>query len=236
LKAYESQSGRKRLGLLAMTLVAALAIAAANAEGAGTEVAARPASAGQDFGPYTCLVGYVWREATSSDLVCVLPDVRTQTKQDNALATSRRSPNGGSFGPDTCLTGYVWREAVTNDHVCVPPATRDQAKADNAAAASRRNDLRTSVFISGPRFLVKTYGINTGTALILLYRSSNRTLIRYWKATAAKSSTVPVGGLVYYAISSIPPCSGSSTTNAYFRVQDPVSTRKSDRKYVCAKY
>ena len=234
----EAPSGRlpRLLGLLALTVAAALAVAGAHAEGAVPDVAGRPASAGQDFGPYTCLVGYVWREATSSDLVCVQPEVRTQTKQDNALAASRRSPNGGPFGPDTCLTGYVWREAVTNDHVCVPPATRDAAKDDNSKAASRRNDLRISVSISGTRFLVRTDRINVGTALILMYRSSNRTLIRYWKATSAQNASVPVGGFVSYYIGSIPPCIGSSTTNAYFRVQDPVSTRKSTRKYVCAKY
>src|ERR1051326_5963111 len=64
-----------------------------------------------DFGPDTCLNGYVWGEATSSDHVCVTPDVRTQTQQDNGLASQRRSTNGGPFGPDTCLQGFVWREA-----------------------------------------------------------------------------------------------------------------------------
>jgi hypothetical protein len=86
----------------------------------------------------TCLKGYVWREAVANDHVCVTPAVRTQTRQDNALADSRRDPNGGPYGPDTCLSGYVWREAVANDHVCVTPATREQARSDNAAADSRR--------------------------------------------------------------------------------------------------
>ena len=93
---------------------------------------------GESSGPDACLKGYVWRGAVANDHVCVTPAVRTQTRQDNALADSRRNPNGGPYGPDTCLSGYVWREAVANDHVCVTPATRTQARSDNAAAASRR--------------------------------------------------------------------------------------------------
>jgi hypothetical protein len=85
-----------------------------------------------------CVKGYVWREAVPNDHVCVTPAVQQQTRQDNALADSRRNPNGGPYGPDTCLVGYVWREAVANDHVCVTGATREQARSDNAAADSRR--------------------------------------------------------------------------------------------------
>ncbi|MCT9109591.1 hypothetical protein N4G69_28995 [Streptomyces mirabilis] len=36
-----------------------------------------------------CKSGYVWREATASDLVCVTPGTRAQTKDDNAHAKSR---------------------------------------------------------------------------------------------------------------------------------------------------
>jgi hypothetical protein len=93
---------------------------------------------GKSSGPDTCLKGYVWREAVANDHVCVTPAVRAQTREDNALAKSRRNPNGGPYGPDTCLSGYVWREAVANDHVCVIPATRAQARSDNANASSRR--------------------------------------------------------------------------------------------------
>jgi hypothetical protein len=86
-----------------------------------------------------CLQGFVWREASPSDHVCVTPAVRSETRDENAQAASRREPGGGPFGPDTCRQGFVWREAFPNDHVCVPPASRSRAAADNAAAASRRN-------------------------------------------------------------------------------------------------
>ena len=89
------------------------------------------------FGPDTCVQGFVWREATPSDHVCVAPAVREQTRGDNAQAAARRNPNGGPFGPDTCLQGFVWREAFSGDHVCVTPQTRAQAAQDNSASRAR---------------------------------------------------------------------------------------------------
>jgi hypothetical protein len=41
------------------------------------------------YGPDTCRQGYVWREATPSDHVCVTPQVRAQTRADNANARFR---------------------------------------------------------------------------------------------------------------------------------------------------
>jgi hypothetical protein len=92
---------------------------------------------GLAYGPDTCISGYVWREASPTDHVCVTPAVRDATASDNSRAGARVDPNGGAYGPDTCLSGYVWREAFADDHVCVTPATRSQAAADNAAAQSR---------------------------------------------------------------------------------------------------
>jgi hypothetical protein len=94
-----------------------------------------------------CLVGFVWREAGPSDRVCVPPPERTDTRNENALAASRRQPGGGPFGPDTCIQGFVWREAYAADHVCVPVASRTRAAASNAAASSRVNPAR---FAYGP--------------------------------------------------------------------------------------
>ncbi len=87
--------------------------------------------------PGTCIQGYVWREASPTDHVCVTPNVRDQAAYDNSQASARRNPNGGPYGPDTCLQGYVWREAFPNDHVCVTPETRAQAQYDNSQAQSR---------------------------------------------------------------------------------------------------
>ncbi|HLZ56852.1 MAG TPA: fibronectin type III domain-containing protein [Ktedonosporobacter sp.] len=84
-----------------------------------------------------CLQGYVWREATPSDHVCVPPQTRSQAAYDNSQRFNRVSPNGGPYGPDTCLQGYVWREAFAGDHVCVTPQTRAQSAYDNSQAWSR---------------------------------------------------------------------------------------------------
>ena len=75
------------------------------------------------YGPDTCKQGFVWREAQPSDHVCVTPDIRTQTAQENSFAAARREPNGGAYGPDTCLVGFVWREAFSGDQ-CVCHQTR----------------------------------------------------------------------------------------------------------------
>jgi beta-lactam-binding protein with PASTA domain len=84
----------------------------------------------------SCRAGYVFRGASPTDHVCVVPAVRAQALNDNAQAAARRA-GGGSYGPDTCKQGYVWRDAFLNDHVCVTPATRKQAAEDNAATSSR---------------------------------------------------------------------------------------------------
>ena len=89
------------------------------------------------FGPDTCVSGFVWREASANDHVCVTPPVREQTRSDNAQAAARRSPTGGPYGPDTCISGFVWREAFPGDHVCVTPQTRAQAAEDNRQARAR---------------------------------------------------------------------------------------------------
>lgn len=89
------------------------------------------------YGEVTCKSGYIWREAHTTDYVCVTPEVRAQTAADNKEANNRRSPTGGAYGRDTCKSGYVWRDAFAGDHVCVLPATRSQAADDNAHAAER---------------------------------------------------------------------------------------------------
>lgn len=73
-----------------------------------------------------CLQGFVWREATPDDHVCVTPQTRSQTSNDN-----RNQPN------ETCPQGLVWREATPTDHICVDPRIRAQTRADNAHAAQR---------------------------------------------------------------------------------------------------
>jgi hypothetical protein len=84
-----------------------------------------------------CIPGYVRREATPDDNVCVTVKIHEQTLQDNMLAGSRRDPKGGPYGADTCLSGYVWRDVFDGDHVCVTPETRAQVLADDRDGPSR---------------------------------------------------------------------------------------------------
>lgn len=95
------------------------------------------AGAVSGYAPDTCLIGFVWREATQADHVCVTVNRRAKTQAENALADERRSPIGGPYGPDTCKEGFVWREAFPGDHVCVPPDSRSEARWDNKLAPSR---------------------------------------------------------------------------------------------------
>jgi hypothetical protein len=88
------------------------------------------------YGPGTCLQGYVWRQATPDDFVCVTGEQRDQAANDNAQAGDRVNPDC-AWGADSCLPGYVWREAVPDDHVCVTGDVRDQVAYDNSQAASR---------------------------------------------------------------------------------------------------
>src|SRR5262245_50618197 len=90
------------------------------------------------YGPDTCRQGYVWREAFPGDHVCVTPETRARTAEDNSQANARRQPGGGPYGPETCRQGYVWREARRDDHVCVTPEVRSQAASDNRQASVRR--------------------------------------------------------------------------------------------------
>ena len=80
--------------------------------------------------PGTCIQGFVWRLADSTDHVCVTPQTRSQAAADNA-AQGRKNANG------TCIQGFVWRLADSTDHVCVTPQIRAQTAADNSAAPSR---------------------------------------------------------------------------------------------------
>lgn len=103
-----------------------------------------------------CQTGFVWRQARKDDLVCVKPEIRAQTREENRLHRDRvvplseremmlRSvciePGACPAGPpQACLSGFVWREAYPKDLTCVPPASRAQAQTDNREAKRRRLD------------------------------------------------------------------------------------------------
>ncbi len=79
-----------------------------------------------------CPQGYVWREASPSDRVCVTPLQRMRAAAQNAAAASHVSQTDRTYGPNTCASGYVWRGAYVGDVVCVTPDERDAAKSENA--------------------------------------------------------------------------------------------------------
>ena len=231
---------RPRLGAVAagLALVAALAVCATSA------------LAGTDYGPDTCLNGFVWRGAVQADHVCVTPAVRTQTAQDNAQAAARRSPTGGPYGPDTCLQGYVWRDAFAGDHVCVSPAARSQARGDNQQAATRRDEVRVTLgtynvqrlTCSGgtcsitsddaPRYLVRADRLNVGQALVVLFNRASGKPTWSTSVSVTPYGTAP-GGWIVVKTGALQ-CSGGANTapNAYFRVKDGSSGRWSSPQYV----
>ena len=84
----------------------------------------------------TCAAGYVWREGSSSDHVCVTPESRERTAVENGSASERWFD--GAYGPHTCTSGFVWREAFNGDDVCVDPDVRTIVKQENAQAADHR--------------------------------------------------------------------------------------------------
>ncbi len=83
-----------------------------------------------------CKTGYVWREASSDDRVCVTPESRRRVALENRGAASRRDPNG-DYGPSSCMQGFVWREAYAGDTVCVTPPIRAVVREENRVAGSR---------------------------------------------------------------------------------------------------
>lgn len=67
---------------------------------------------GAHSGLDTCLSGFVWREATVNDLVCVPPDVRDQSLADRAAAEQGTNTTAG------CPEGLVPRNARADDTAC----------------------------------------------------------------------------------------------------------------------
>jgi hypothetical protein len=220
--------------------VAAVAAALTLALGAGS------ASAAGSHGPLTCLDGFVWRQATPKDHVCVTPAVRGQTARDNALAQTRRAATAGTFGPDLCVAGYVWREAVPGDHVCVTPATWQQVHDDNLTAGARRNALRVKIGTYLPaevacdtevchtanpstrRYWVHADGINVGIARVALFWPGTTRPAMSWPARARPRASAPGGEL--FLATRLPVC--GHRPNAIIRVRDPHSRRWSSSRLV----
>lgn len=81
-----------------------------------------------------CAAGFVWREARSSDHVCVPPAARDRVREENRVARQFRDNQTISL----CIAGYVWREAFPGDQACVTPAARGLAAEENRLGGSRK--------------------------------------------------------------------------------------------------
>lgn len=84
------------------------------------------------FGNETCRSGFVWREATEDDLICVPPDVRDQAKADRAEAEAGRNVAAG------CAEGLVPRNANPNDTACTTPEVAATMLEQNQRHESRK--------------------------------------------------------------------------------------------------
>lgn len=183
-----------------------------------------PAQAVGDYGPQTCLEGFVWREAVADDRVCVTGAVRAQAADDNRQASARRDPFWAFWGVDVCRSGYVRREVTAADRVCVTPATRDQVKADNAVAPDRW----VTVNLSGGSFCCGTPGIfgfnvthiNVGPVRLELTRLDGG-VIRIWTANAEQT------GEYGWCTTETDIYAGEGLPNAHLRAIDVISGRSS---------
>ena len=114
-----------------------------------------PASTAPPPDPRTCVSGYVWREVTSDDLVCVSPDerdVQIPNDEEQHAARARRrfdpsscplnNPKSRKCYVTECIPPFLFRAATPGDKVCVTPERAQQVAADNAAASSRQVGVR----------------------------------------------------------------------------------------------
>lgn len=185
------------------------------AAGIGGALIAPSAAGAQDFGPNTCRQGYVWRVARASDLVCVTPQTRTDTANDNALAPSRILPDG------FCKQGYVWREAWgPDDHTCVTPQTRAQARYDNSQADDRRLAVRLWTTMENGTLKVNGDHFNVNGPVRIVFSGA---VNRSWTVTATRNSGF-AGGSFGFDPGFTGPCAPGGP-NAQVRAVDLTSGR-----------
>ncbi|GII31263.1 hypothetical protein Pmi06nite_47050 [Planotetraspora mira] len=117
------------------------------------------------WGPYTCAQGFVWRQATADDLVCVYPSRRTDVAAENS-----GSPSHKLLNTMYCVPGYEWRLANPSDRACVTSIQRRMARMENESAVYSLADPAATP-LGGVRVMTKrgTGGVNhlyaTGTGV-----------------------------------------------------------------------
>lgn len=87
------------------------------------------------YGPDTCIDGYVWREITFTDHVCVTPETREVHKIRSA-EDLHRDLNHPEL--PICQEGYVPHLFVAQDVACITPQQLQQIADDNAQAERRK--------------------------------------------------------------------------------------------------
>lgn len=133
-------------------------------------VLAPGAAAAADYGPNTCLNGYVWREAFVGDTVCVTPATRAQTRADNAAAERRRN--------SILATLSTWATPFTS-------TCRDEI------ICSTTNDggiIHHKVIVTN---------VNLGRTYLGLYQSGSTKPIAWWYV-AATTAPGGVGGVATF--------------------------------------
>jgi hypothetical protein len=83
-----------------------------------------------------CRDGFVPRQATPDDSVCVLPEERAEARGQNQAHQAEERSNADG----TCVDGFVWREAVPGDQICVTPDERAAAQSQNNLNSERSNN------------------------------------------------------------------------------------------------
>ncbi|GAA1256122.1 hypothetical protein GCM10009677_02800 [Sphaerisporangium rubeum] len=226
------------------TLLGLAAVATLAGAGLAVTAPAASATAGGDYGPDTCLEGYVWREARPSDHVCVTSGVRDRTRTENATAAAKWT--SGAFGPHTCVQGYVWREAFNGDDVCVTPAVRAQVRADNGLAADRKVSARlwvnrytvpprdngdgtsTSTSVDDiPRIKLSGDHYNFGQVKLYIRLDTGRTL---WQGTVNATAHSGFAGASFGKKTGVFDCAAAGRpANGYAQAYDVTSGRWSPR-------
>ncbi|WP_191871437.1 hypothetical protein [Streptomyces filipinensis] len=183
--------------------------------GIGGGLIAPSAANAQDYGPNTCRQGYVWRAARANDLVCVTPQTRTDTANDNALAPDRTLANG------YCKQGYVWREAWGSDDLtCVTPQTRAQARYDNSQADDRRLAVRLWINTNSGTLKVSGDHFNIDSRVRIVVSGA---VNRSWTVTAARYSGHAGGSFGF--VPGFPGRCAPGNPNARLRAVDLTSGR-----------
>ncbi|HZQ31349.1 MAG TPA: hypothetical protein VFB19_06410 [Mycobacterium sp.] len=175
-------STRKRLRLLARAGAVTLPLAVA------VVAAAAPAVVRAEPPADDCVQGFIWRQATAGDRVCVNGGMAHEVHVQNLHPAANQVPDS-----DTCVSGFVWREAFDGDHVCVTPDFRQQVRADNAAAASRVVKAAPAAPPENSQHVVHLAISTFNTTRLVHFAIEPPGIDERWESTAPWSRDITIG-------------------------------------------